>query len=383
MRRVTALDGLRGAAALTVVAHHALLLFPALAAPYFTGRPAALGEGEWWLIHTPLHVLWEGKFGVYVFFVLSGCVLTLPALNGRGYVWRIYYPSRLLRLYLPVWGAVIFAALTFLVVPRTAEVASAWLDKRPEEVTVRILLKDTTLVTGTGGIASPLWSLTWEVLFSLVLPAAIWLAIKLRRAHGLLAVAALLASASGGIIDEPLLLYSPMFLLGVIIAMRREQIARVAGRLPAWAWVLLLIAGVLAASSRWLFMAFGAPGFVVDGTVGLMLTAACVFVVMAIEWPAATRVFDSRPLRLLGRLSFSLYLVHEPIVVAAGFALPDNPALAAAAAVLITAAVTPLFYLLVEKPSHRLARMVARATQRSSATDTVVDAPAERGPRKG
>ena len=378
MRRVASLDGLRGVAALTVLAHHALLLFPALAAPYFTGRPAPPGDVAWWLVHTPLHLVWEGKVGVYVFFVLSGFVLTLPAVNGRGYLWRSYYPSRLLRLYLPVWAAVIFAALTFLLVPRTAEVTSLWLDGRPREVTAGILLKDTTLVGGSGGIASPLWSLKWEILFSLVLPLAIWLAMKLRRAHGLLAVGALIASAAGGIVGEPFLIFPPMFVLGVIIAMRHDDISRVAGRLTAWRWALLLATATLAASSRWLLMAFGAPDVLIDGSVGLMLAASGVFVVMAIEWRAAARVLISPPLRLLGRLSFSLYLVHEPIVVAAGFALPGDPALAVAVAVLITAAVTPLFYLLVEKPSHRLARTVARALQPRSNSGAAVDAHGER-----
>src|SRR3954454_3511925 len=131
--RYTALDGLRGIAALVVVIHHSLLLIAVLASPYFTGRSAAAaGTFAWWLLYTPLHLVWEGTGAVYVFFVLSGFVLTLPAL-GRGYDWLAYYPQRLIRLYLPVWGGVILAALTILVVPRTSTVSSTWLLARPEQ----------------------------------------------------------------------------------------------------------------------------------------------------------------------------------------------------------------------------------------------------------
>jgi peptidoglycan/LPS O-acetylase OafA/YrhL len=80
--RIGALDGLRGVAAGVVLVHHALMSDPGLATAYT--RPEA-GESGWRsvLLYSPLHVLWGGTQAVFVFFVLSGYVLALPAAAGR------------------------------------------------------------------------------------------------------------------------------------------------------------------------------------------------------------------------------------------------------------------------------------------------------------
>lgn len=370
MRRLTSLDGLRGAAALTVLLHHGLLLFPVLAEPYFARVPAPSGTAAWWAVHTPLHLLWEGKAGVYVFFVLSGFVLTLPAMRD-GHRWDAYYPSRLIRLYLPIWGAVAFAAVTFLLVDRVGIQDSPWLDERPRSLTAMMLVRDVTLVGGNGGIASPLWSLTWEILFSLALPIVLWVAIRVRRLHAVIMVAAVALSSVGGAIEETAVMYPPMFVVGVILALRREEVSRWCERIPKVGWWLGLILAVVLLTSRWTLMSFQTPHALVGATVGLMLVGAVFCVVAALEWPRAKRTLDAKPFQLLGTLSFSLYLVHEPIIVATGFALPDAPALALIVAVGITAVVTPVFYLAVEKPSHKLAKRVSKLVRQRSIGNAV------------
>ena len=84
--RIASLDGLRGLAAATVLFTHVLLAGIAFHA--YDARDAPV---------------WAGNVAVGVFFVLSGFVLTLPSTR-RAENWVAYYPARLLRLYLPVWG---------------------------------------------------------------------------------------------------------------------------------------------------------------------------------------------------------------------------------------------------------------------------------------
>lgn len=66
------------------------------------------GHGLGWVVsYTPLHIFHAGQEAVVVFFVLSGFVLTrqmtVRTLRSISY----YYPQRLLRLYLPVWGVLL------------------------------------------------------------------------------------------------------------------------------------------------------------------------------------------------------------------------------------------------------------------------------------
>lgn len=101
--RLPALDGLRGVAAVTVLVHHSLLVIPAVA----SDRASAA-----WIVRSPLHLFWAGNEAVYVFFILSGLVLTLPAVRRGRMRWKPYYPSRLLRLYIPVVASVVLAVVS-------------------------------------------------------------------------------------------------------------------------------------------------------------------------------------------------------------------------------------------------------------------------------
>ncbi len=73
------------------------------------------------------------------------------------------------------------------------------------------------------------------------------------------------------------------------------------------------------------------------------------------------RLLRSKPFQLVGSRSFSLCLVHEPLVVALAFAMGGKPSLRLLllAAIPLIVLVTEGFYRLVKRPSHRLARMAA------------------------
>ena len=172
-RRVRSLDGLRGLAALIVVAHHSLLTGRSFAAPYMGSGGGRFPAVQWWLTSTPLHIVWAGQEAVLVFFVLSGFALAC-ATEGRAISWPAYYSGRLVRLYLPVWAALGVGALAFELVPRVSSPhASWWLNDHAKPLTRGLLLHDALVVRGTNWLVSPLWSLKWEVLFSLLLPLAV------------------------------------------------------------------------------------------------------------------------------------------------------------------------------------------------------------------
>jgi peptidoglycan/LPS O-acetylase OafA/YrhL len=83
LQRLRSLDGLRGVAAIVVVAYHSLLISPSLAEIVVNNQPAE--PGSFWdlLLHSPLRILIAGNEAVIVFFVLSGLVLTLQVRRGK------------------------------------------------------------------------------------------------------------------------------------------------------------------------------------------------------------------------------------------------------------------------------------------------------------
>lgn len=362
--RVRALDGVRGVAALVVVLHHALQVDPTFAR--VQARESAAGEGPvvWALTHTPLHVVWAGEEAVLVFFVLSGFVLTLPATR-RAVRWREYYPRRLLRLYVPVWGSLVLAvALTAALAGRADDAASPFLRDRalapPGEV-----WHDAALLSGTGLLNSPLWSLRWEVLFSLALPLYL-LALRRRSGRWALVDAAVLITLIGvGTATHSLALrYLPVFGLGVMLAYHQDRLIAATDwlehhRRPGFLWAAVAVGVSTLLTARWLVdgLPFTHP-LLEAGASGASILGATAVVVLALRWAPCAQALERGPAQWLGARSFSLYLVHEPAIVAV--ALLVAPAagtwFAAAGGAVVAVAVTMAFYRLVEHPSIGLAR---------------------------
>src|SRR6476619_1096697 len=141
--RVTQLDGLRGIAALVVVACHIISTLPAIGG-VFSDRTVALTTAGTWAVFSPLHVLWNGTPAVHVFFVLSGYVLVLPFTRpGAAASWAQYYAKRFFRLYLPAWASLAVAVALIALIPRTASpLQSPWADMYVVHPSVGQVLKD-------------------------------------------------------------------------------------------------------------------------------------------------------------------------------------------------------------------------------------------------
>ena len=363
--RLRSLDGLRGVAALVVLVHHSLLMIPSFAAPYFDGTAnRTAGTWEWWVTRTPLHLFWEGTGAVYVFFILSGMVLTLPVLNARNFSWATYYPQRLVRLYVPIWAAVAFAVATILIVPRTTEMASAWIQRRPTDVTVPAIVHDMTLLAGNGGLASPLWSLQWEVLFSLLLPLFVVIAVKARRFAVPMIALCLVVIAVGG--AEEWVRFMPMFLIGALLATLVSRLGQLKDSIDARRgsnviWAVAATAGLGLLVSSWLLLPVDVSVPIRVAVFGLTAVGALLVVLVAAYWGWARSLLETRLVQWLGAISFSLYLTHEPIVIASAYLFgPGRGALAILVAIPAAFIVAQVFFLLVERPSHRLAKRIGR-----------------------
>ena len=224
--RVTQLDGLRGIAALVVVACHLLSVVPGIGDVVFDDRAAPLNTGETWAVFSPLHLLWNGTPAVHVFFVLSGFVLILPFTKaGATTRWPTYYAKRLLRLYLPAWAALAVAVALIVMVPRTVSpLQSSWADMYVVDPSLARVAKDSLLLLGASTVNTPLWTLRWEVLFSLLLPVYVFVALRWRRLWHLKLALVLALAGVGAVQHIDWLIYLPLFAIGAILGAERDRI---------------------------------------------------------------------------------------------------------------------------------------------------------------
>lgn len=357
--RIVSLDGLRGVAALSVVCFHA--------------------SGG-----TAIHDFVPGIPSVMVFFVLSGVVLSIVPLADPGYSWLRYFPRRVLRLGVPTAVATLLSVLVAVVVANTVGRASGiYADFRlapaePGNLThwlymaiaqFDFIFNASDGVTTVGGTPSnridrPVWSMTWEFFFSLILPLVIVIAARITRARTDRLVCAIVTAC---IFVSFLSGYFPLrfvvvFLFGVVIA---KRISVIRAKRRGVVTVTLLTAAALALIELPTLLArFGGafgqrPAVVAAGNTLMYLGGA--MLVLAAAMPGWLASFLSwRPVDFLGRISFSLYLTHFLCVSAArmvaGRLGMGFSALPMALSVIASIVFAVVFYYAVEKPSIRLAK---------------------------
>ncbi|PWC07420.1 acyltransferase family protein [Mycetocola zhujimingii] len=354
--RMHALDGVRGVAAVVVVLYHLTLM----ARPRLE-ETAGLWE---WITQSPLRPLTAGSEAVLVFFVLSGLVVSIPALSAT-FDWLRYYPSRLIRLYLPVIGAVLFAVALILVVPRFPGAISpdSWLDNRvASSISLGRIVEESSLLPETYTVVNVLWSLRWEVMFSVLLPVFIVVGLAVRRRPWLAAVVSVALMVAGRVLEVDALVYLPTFFLGTLMAVHLPGIRAWADRVNrrgGWfIWGALAVASVVLLVLSWLTRDIAPAGSSASAALwGLAGAGAAGLIVVAIGSPLAERMLSARLPLWLGRVSFSLYLVHVPVLASIAFLIGDAAWwLVALIAFPASFAIAWLFHVAVETPAHRLAR---------------------------
>lgn len=383
--RLIALDGLRGVAAIVVVLYHlSLVAEPVLRRQGGSG----VGSVLWWVTQTPLKLLTAGSEAVLVFFVLSGLVVALPALKPGGFSWAGFLSGRMARLYLPVWASIAIGTALIWLIPRSdsAVTQGTWMENsQATSVTWGALLNQASLTRASYDVNNVLWSLRWELVFSLLLPLFVALAIVVSR-HWVAALGVAVALGALGVLaGVDAFRYLPVFFIGTLMAVRleaiREWMTRRLLRPRATLWGAALVVGsLLLLIAQWLLRPVAPSGSLASTVLAqLSLLGAAGLVLAAIAVRPARSALEARAPQWLGKVSFSLYLVHMPILATLTFVLGDTRWWLVA---LLTVPLALLaawgFNRVVERPSHRLARGITRTV--SSRIDAHrVSRPAVRG----
>jgi len=302
--RVGWLDGVRGVAALFVVLHHTwLAAFPHY--PY--------NRGPWWLG-------WAlyGHFAVAVFIVVSGFSLGMAPVRHGDRLPRgagTFLRRRAWRILPPYWAALALSMVVVALVtgPRTGATVNA-----RSLVVFGLLAQDVVGAPAPNGV---FWSiaLEWHIyfLFPLVLLVSRRFGTRWAVGGSLAAVLTVyLLSQTGPTLaklDRLLPQFFGLFVLGVLAAK-----ATVAPPSPALRRLLTAALGGLSVvvvglcvveGSAWVVDQF----FWMDLLVGAA-TAVLLGLLAAGSAVPARAVLGSRPLLFLGLFSYSIYLVHAPLL---------------------------------------------------------------------
>ena len=361
---IPALDGLRAAAVIAVLLFHETSIGPARL----------------------------GSIGVYVFFVLSGFLITSLLINEWEQTGNLNMPRflrhRFFRL-MPALGVMllVLAAARWLPYPPGLDVGHML--PRPAALiaamtyTTNILMAYGVLVPE--GPLSHTWTLAIEAQFYILWPFVLRAALPLpERRRGLLFLLALcivglglgrpLASIAGA---SPIYLFLSTeanidgLMIGCLIAMLLwdESKWQHFDRHWSYRWLvaITIIAFVVACG---IFLASGSAVYqrqawpwptillsVISSSTSL-ITATIIISLIRSPYSPLSSILSLPLTRYIGKISYSLYLWHLPIIAVCTFALSENRMLNAATAIITSFFVAILSFHFIESPARKLGRQI-------------------------
>lgn len=372
-QRIRALDGLRGFAAVVVVLHHVLLVdnWFADALVKFDALPSDDWKGL--LYYSPLHIFFAGTEAVLVFFMLSGIVL-VRAFPGFSSLSASYFVSRLTRLYLPIWGSIIFALLlTFARPDRVPPGISWWLLGNYRTITAEGVLEDTnqlnTLLTESAVLLnysdlysnwlnSSLWSMKIEILASIVL--FLFVLGSKRPMIFLAGFCLVVFFVDLDPVVRQYLQFLMFFAAGAWLAVSKYRPGKLAAN-------LLVVVSLVFFTTPWVLRGQSSDFASGDLELAMGLIGA-ISIGFAVLGDSSFRTWlETKPLQYLGSRSYSIYLVHAPVVTLVGFWVVNltgsiqNWFLVAPLAFVLALTAGEAFHWVVENPSLRASRFLKAA----------------------
>lgn len=282
--RIAYLDGLRAIAVLLVVIHHAIA--------------DSKTRG------TLARVLSHGNHGVELFFILSGFCLSYPTLSrlrrdtATSFDVVRYAAHRVVRIVPPYWLAIVATVgFGFIVTRLGFTLPQSFSNASPLDVIQQALFVD----PGVRLVSAPFWTLPLEFRWYLLFPITLWLWTKSPRAFAAFGIAMFAATLTRVVNFD--LLYLPPFLLGIVAA--DVHVRKLRFGLWSIAACVVILAYAVLTPITWRSYYDHSP---------IWYLGAFAFVIAAGEWEWLNRLLSLRLLTVVGLASYSIYLVHDPVV---------------------------------------------------------------------
>lgn len=341
---------------------------------YFGAQGGALDVWQAWFATSPLFVLINGSFAVYIFFVLSGYVIAISIDRFTGSVVSASL-ARLVRLSIPCAASIVLAAIVLSQgapnFERTASVVNhGWplAMMPPKDGSFWLAALNDLLgyyyITSVSPLNPVLWSMQKELIGSI----GIILIFRTIQNDAFRLWALVIMSTLAVKYDlEPY--YYLCFTFGASMYVLRRFIAKT----PAYASWAILAAGVLLGGKPFFTppveSVYFSPYAFIAGIGGAMYiwTAGSILVVLGVLTCApAARLMESPVCQFLGRVSFGVYLIHLPLIMTLmatlfiNFGQGSDLAFVGLSAIFIGAVygLAYAFTVYVDEPATRLARWV-------------------------
>ena len=358
--RIVVLDSLRGLACLTVVLCHA-------AANAFPSHNI--------FELSPFYILIAGHEAVVFFFILSGFVLVKHCLAVTKFNYKFFLIQRVCRIYLPYLGAIVIALLLYFLFH------GRWIVTETEGLTWPNVFGHLFLIGNfNAATLDPIiWSLIHEMRIAIIFPLllivlrrpwqqVIFIAISLSLIAAILTVLNVNPSASYNSGYLYTVHYFSLFLLGGLLVEYQSELSEkyrglsfklkvvflgVALFFYCYARMLSLIPHKLKLLNFALFNEFTAD----------WVTAIAVLYIMiaGLNISKKGHVLQSRIPLLLGKISFSLYLLHVLVMIALGNLLPLTPKpVTMGLSVIVSALAAFVFNKIIELPAAKIGKMLSK-----------------------
>ena len=301
--QIDCLDGLRGLAALIVVASHT-----SNAGMYFL--PFLKFEGL-------------GKSGVYLFFLISSFLLTRPLLSKGEKIFSFdnmshYWQRRFFRIY-PLYFIYLVTALT------TTSILTNIFNKSdmgiPFSLTFSELINHLILIEGKGVT----WSIAVEFKFYFILPFLVYIIYKLKCLENTYQILFLLIcivltsnifpSSDSKVNDISLLPYLPIFFTGILCAVIQESVKDYSKTFFKLISTIGIVGMILMTPKVFSELFFVVPNnFFHREFLMYTILWACILIAAINTKGILNKILCSKTLKFFGAISFSLYLFHVSFI---------------------------------------------------------------------
>lgn len=317
MKKLEYLEGLRGTAAFVVVIAHYLQFY--FVGPFFKNPDSSI---EYMLSKTPLNLFYNGNFAVCIFFVLSGYVLSIKFLQtNENEILVASSVKRYFRLLIPVFVSILFAYI-LLVFNAYGSFTYYTYDTRYEEMSTNffVMLKTAffdIFFAYDNSYNAVLWTMTYELFGSLLIFSFLSLfgQVKKRVIVYLVLIAILFNS------------YFLAFILGLMLC--DWDTNRVKNPKKPIIFILFIVGIFLGSypypnTENTIYNFLNVEFLNVKYMVFYHIIGASLLLLVLLNSEIMKSFFSLRIFSFLGKISFSLYLVHFPILASLSFFLFDK-----------------------------------------------------------